>query len=434
MEALEPSYFERNNKMKKAKISTIAKSEGDPVQQAQLIEAAGSVLLKNYLQQPTVMARGQGVELFDVSGRRFLDMTAGISVCALGHAHPELSAHLAEQAGKLLHTSNLYFIEEQILAAEAITQRSFGDRVFFCNSGAEANEAAIKLARRYQHVVQNAPHRNLIVSTEGSFHGRSMATVAITGQAKYREGFGPLIADVATVPFGDLAATTALLEQRDACCFIVEPIQAEGGIVVPPEGYLQGLRDLCDATDTILIFDEVQTGVGRTGKLWGHEWDGVVPDVMSMAKALGGGVPIGAIAASERAAQGLTFREGGAVPHASTFGGNPLACCAARSVLRIIEEQNLLANAIHVGHHIGVRFDELVQKYPETLIEGRGRGLLRGLAMKEPAGPLYRRCREEGLLVSIAGGTVLRFAPALIATTDNVDEAIGILDSVLANG
>ncbi len=407
-------------------------NEENVQKQTALIETAGSVLLKNYLQQPTVMARGQGVELFDVSGKRFLDMTAGISVCALGHAHPELSARLAEQTGKLLHTSNLYFIEEQILAAQAITERSFADRVYFCNSGAEANEAALKLARRYQHVVKGAPERNLVVSTEGSFHGRSIATVAITGQEKYREGFGPLLEDVAMVPYGDLAAAKAVLEKRQACCFIVEPIQAEGGIIVPSAGYLQGLRDLCDATDTILIFDEVQTGVGRTGKLWGHEWDGVVPDVMSMAKALGGGVPIGAIGASEKAAEGLTFREGGAVPHASTFGGNPLACCAASTVLRVIEEQGLLANALRVGEHIEKRFNELVQKYPESLVESRGRGLLRGLAMKSLAGPTYKRCREEGLLVSVAGGTVLRFAPALITTTDNIDEAITILDSVLA--
>ncbi len=406
----------------------------DEAKQNELIELAGNVLLKNYLQQPTVMSRGEGVELFDVSGRRYLDMTAGISVCALGHAHPELSARLAEQAGKLLHTSNLYFIEEQILAAQAITQRSFADRVYFCNSGAEANEAALKLARRYQHVVKSSPERNLIVSTEGSFHGRSMATVAITGQEKYRTGFGPLLDDVAMVPYGDLAAATEVLETKNACCFIVEPIQAEGGIIVPPAGYLQGLRDLCDATDTILIFDEVQTGVGRTGKLWGYEWDGVAPDVMTMAKGLGGGVPIGAIGASEKAAEGLTFREGGAVPHASTFGGNPLACCAASTVLRIIEEQGLLDNALKVGEHIAKRFEELLLKYPKILSDQRGRGLLRGLAMKEPAGPTYRRCREEGLLVSVAGGTVLRFAPALIATTDNVDEGIAILEVVLSNG
>ncbi len=399
--------------------------------QDQLIETAGRVLLKNYLQQPAVMSRGLGVELFDVSGTRFLDMTAGISVCALGHSHPALQAALAEQAGKLLHTSNLYFIEEQIKAAEAITQRSFADRVFFCNSGAEANEAALKLARRYQHVVHDAPHRNQIVSTLGSFHGRSIATVSITGQEKYRSGFGPLLENVSMVPFGDLKAATEILEKREACCFIVEPIQAEGGILAAPEGYLQGLRDLCDETNTILIFDEVQTGVGRTGKWWGYEWDGVTPDVMTMAKALGGGVPIGAIGASEKAAEGLSFKEGGAVPHATTFGGNPLACCAANTVLETIEKEGLIANSLAMGNYIGTAFERLVQQFPEKLEGHRGRGLLRGLVMKEMAGPTYRRCREEGLLVSVAGGYVLRFAPALIVQEAHIDEAVSILTKVL---
>lgn len=399
--------------------------------QADLIETAGRVLLKNYLQQPVVMSHGKGVELFDVAGRRYLDMTAGISVCALGHAHPVLSERLAAQASKLLHTSNLYFIEEQILAAQAITERSFADRVFFCNSGSEANEAALKLARRYQHLVKGAPERNLLVSTHGSFHGRSFATVAITGQEKYRSGFGPLLQDVSMVPYGDLPAVTALLEKRQAACFILEPIQAEGGIIVPPEGYLRGVRELCDRTDTILIFDEVQTGVGRTGKLWGHQWDGVEPDVMTMAKALGGGVAIGAIAASEKAAEGLSFREGGAVPHASTFGGNPFACSAALAVLEIIDSEKLLQNALSVGEYLGSCFAELIAAHPNKLASQRGRGLLRGLVMTGPAANTYRSCREQGLLVSVAGGEVLRFAPALITSNANIDEAIGILDKVL---
>jgi predicted acetylornithine/succinylornithine family transaminase len=403
-------------------------------QQEQLIETAGRVLLKNYLQQPTVMSRGKGVELFDVAGRRYLDMTAGISVCALGHAHPALREGLAEQAGKLLHTSNLYFIEEQIKAAEAITSRSFADRVYFCNSGAEANEAALKLARRYHHVVTGSPERNLVVSTHGSFHGRSIATVAITGQEKYRTGFGPLLEDVMMVPYGDLEAAAAVLEKKTACCFILEPIQAEGGIIVPEPGYLQGLRDLCDKTDTILIFDEVQTGVGRTGKWWGHQWDGVTPDVMTMAKGLGGGVPIGAMGATEKAAEGLTFRQGGAVPHASTFGGNPFACRAAQIVLETIDKDGLLENTVKVGEHLGERFAELVAKYPAKLEGHRGRGLLRGVVMREAAAPTYRKCREEGLLVSVAGGFVLRFAPALITTKENIDEGIAILDTVLSHG
>lgn len=405
-------------------------SERDP--NLSRIEAARRVLVQNYRQQPMVLARGQGVELFDVAGRRYLDMTSGIAVCALGHNHPALRRVIADQAGQLLHASNLYFIEQQIAAAEAITERSFADRVFFCNSGAEANEAALKLARRYQHVVAGKPERNLIVSTHGSFHGRSLATIAITGQEKYRTGFGPLIEPVTMVPFGDLEAARRVLEPETACCFIVEPIQAEGGIVVPPPGYLAGLRKLCDETGTILIFDEVQTGVGRTGKWFGHQWEDCEPDVMSLAKALGGGVPIGAIACSEKAAAGLAFREGSAVPHASTFGGNALACAAAACVLETIEAEGLLENCQMAGDYLERCLRDLAARHPERCAEVRGRGLLRGVVVRGgKAAAVNTRCREAGLLLSIAGGDVLRFAPALVLERSHIDEAVGILDRVL---
>src|SRR6185295_6076853 len=261
-----------------------------------------------------------------------LDMTAGIAVCGLGHAHPIFTGRMTEQLGKLVHVSNLYFNDQQILAAKAITERCFADRVFFCNSGAEANEGALKLARRYQALAEE-PHRTTFVSTHGSFHGRSFATVSITGQPKYREGFGPLVGPVEFVAYGDLDAARKVLAERTACAMIVEPIQAEGGIIVAPAGYLAGLRELCNETGTLLIFDEVQTGVGRTGKWFGHQHDDVFPDVMTLAKGLGGGVPIGAVAVSEKAAAGLTIQAGGAVPHATTFGGNPLACASAIAVL-----------------------------------------------------------------------------------------------------
>ncbi|MBZ0232698.1 MAG: aminotransferase class III-fold pyridoxal phosphate-dependent enzyme, partial [Deltaproteobacteria bacterium] len=266
-----------------------------------LLAIADRTFIKNYRQQPVVLSRGAGAELWDVDGRRFLDMTAGIAVCCLGHAHPELTRRLAEQLGRLTHVSNLYWNDQQILAAEALTKRSFADRVFFCNSGAEANEGAVKLVRRYQQVVASQPERTTIVATQGSFHGRSVATVSLTGQPKYREGFGPLFGPVEFVPFADLAAARAALSKPTACAIIVEPIQAEGGIIVPPAGYLAGLRQICDETGTLLVFDEVQTGTGRTGRWWGHEHDGATPDVMTLAKGLGGGVPIGAVCATERA-------------------------------------------------------------------------------------------------------------------------------------
>jgi predicted acetylornithine/succinylornithine family transaminase len=388
-------------------------------------------LIQNYRQAPIVLARGRGAELWDTDGKRYLDMTAGIAVCALGHAHPELAEAIAEQARTLVHVSNLYFVEQQLRLADELTALCFADRVFFCNSGAEANEAALKLARRYQRVV-HGEQRNLIVSTLDSFHGRSFATVAITGQEKYRQEFGPLVDPVRYVPFDDLAAAEQALGDRQACAFIVEPIQAEGGIVVPSPGYLRGLRALCDKTGTVLIFDEVQTGVGRTGTWFGHQHDGAVPDVMTLAKQLGGGVPIGACLASERAAAGLAAREGGAVPHASTFGGNPLACAAARTVLRVIERDGLLAHCAAMGERLDAAFRRLIAAHPELCLESRGRGLLRGLRVARGAADVSAKCRERGLLVSLAGADVVRFVPALNVQRAHIDEAVDILSGAIA--
>ncbi len=402
--------------------------------QADLLALADQVVIKNYRQQPIVLRRGAGAELWDVAGTRYLDMTAGIAVCCLGHAHPELTQRLAEQLGTLTHVSNLYWNEQQILAAEAITTRSFADRVFFCNSGAEANEGAVKLVRRWQQIVAGKPDRTTIVSTTGSFHGRSVATVSLTGQPKYREGFGPLFGPVEFVPYGDLAAARAALELPTACAIIVEPIQAEGGIIVPPPGYLQGLRDACDATGTLLIFDEVQTGVGRTGRWWGHDHDGVTPDVMTLAKGLGGGVPVAAVCATERAAVGLAALAGGAVPHASTFGGNPLATASAVAVLEIIERDGLLARVTTSGEHLGARLAGLVAEFPGQALEARGRGLLRGLRVAGGAATITARCRELGVLLSLAGADVVRFAPAYIVTPAQLDEAVAVLRQVLGEG
>jgi predicted acetylornithine/succinylornithine family transaminase len=402
--------------------------------QHELIETAKSVLMQNYRQQPIVLRSGRGAEVWDADGRRYLDMTAGIAVCGLGHAHPTLTARVTEQLTRLVHVSNLYFNDQQILAAKALVDRCFGDRVFWCNSGAEANEGALKLARRYQQVVAQQPKKIRLVATEGSFHGRSFATVAITGQAKYRQGFGPLVEPVEFIPYGDLFAAGTVLEQGDVCCVIVEPIQAEGGIVVAPPGYLAGLRELCDKHGAILIFDEVQTGVGRTGKWFGHQHDNVAPDVMTLAKGLGGGVPIGAVVASEKAAAGLAAPAGGAVPHASTFGGNPLACAAALAVIETIETEGLLERVHQAGDYLGQRLTALVGKYPGHAIEARGRGLLRGLAVSGSPVQVVQACREKGMLVSVAGDKVVRFAPPYVIDKNIVDQAVAILDGVLATG
>ncbi len=402
--------------------------------QADLLAIADKVLLKNNKPQPLVAQRGRGCEVWDVAGQRYLDMTAGIAVCGLGHGHAVFTARVTEQLLKLVHISNLYYNEQQILAAKAIVDRSFADRVFFCNSGAEANEGALKLARRYQAVVNGAPDRVKIISTHGSFHGRTFATVSITGQPKYRENFGPLVDNIEHINYGDLEAAARALESRTACCIIVEPIQAEGGIVVPPAGYLAGLRRLCDETGTILIFDEVQTGIGRTGKLFGYEHDKVLPDVMTLAKGLGGGVPIGAVAMSEKAAAGLTQAAGGAVPHATTFGGNPLACAAAIAVLEIIESEGLLDRVTQNGEYLAQKLGELIPKFPGHALEVRGRGLLRGIVVSSAPATVTTKCREKGLLLSIAGDKVVRFAPPFVVDRAQIDEAVGILESALAEG
>jgi len=402
--------------------------------QAELLAVAETTFIKNYRQQPIVLVRGKGCEVWDEAGTRYLDMTAGIAVCGLGHAHPAFTERVTAQLRTLVHVSNLYFNDQAILAAKAITDRSFADRVFFCNSGGEANETALKLARRYQQVVAKAPERTTFVSTTGSFHGRSFATVSVTGQGKYREGFGPMFGPVEFVPYGDLDAAIQLLEKRTACAMILEPIQAEGGIVAPPPGYLAGLRKACDATGTLLIFDEVQTGVGRTGTWFGYQHDGVLPDVMTLAKGLGGGVPIGAVCANEKAAAGLAALPGAAVPHASTFGGNPLACAAANAVLDIIERDGLLARVTEIGAYLADQLARLVAEFPGHATEVRGRGLLRGLAVAGMPAQVTARCREKGLLVSIAGDKVVRFAPPYVIDRAHVDEAIAIVREVLAEG
>jgi predicted acetylornithine/succinylornithine family transaminase len=402
--------------------------------QAELLSLADQVFVKNYRQQPIVLERGRGCEVWDKSGARFLDMTAGIAVCCLGHAHPGFTAKLTEQLGKLTQVSNLYFNEQQILAAKAVTERCFGKRVFFCNSGSEANESALKLARRYQAVVAGAPHRTTVVSTHGSFHGRSIGAVSVTGQPKYHDGFGPLFGPVEFINFGDLEAAARALEARTACAIIVEPIQAEGGIVVAPPGYLAGLRRLCDDTGTMLIFDEVQTGIGRTGRWFGHQHDEVAPDAMTLAKGLGGGVPIGALVCTERAAAGLAVQPGGALPHASTFGGNALASAAANAVLEIIENEGLIERVAQAGQYLGARLADLVGEFPGHAIEVRGRGLLRGLAVSGAPGQVTARCRENGLLVSVAGDRVVRFVPPFVVERKHIDEAIAIVRGALSEG
>jgi predicted acetylornithine/succinylornithine family transaminase len=357
-------------------------------------------------------------------------LTAGIAACPLGHGHRGLAARLAEQATELLHVSNLFYNDKQILLAGELARHTheLGPvRVFYCNSGAEANEAAIKLAKRYQTTVRGQPERIEVLAFEGSFHGRTVATVALTGQEKYRAGFGPLVEWARHLPFptdeNDQRALDAIGERT--CAVIIEPIQAEGGIRIPPPNFFRMLRQRCDETGAVLIFDEVQTGIGRTGTWFGYQQEGVIPDILSLAKGLGGGVPIGAIVARDEVARG--FAPG---THASTFGGNPLACAAALTVLETIEKAHLLSRVITAGAHLRHRLDELVQKHARAK-EARGRGLLQGLVLDGDAAPVVMRARELGVLLSVAGGNVVRFSPPYLVTDAELDEGVAALDRAL---
>ncbi len=398
----------------------------------ELVASARRLLLQNYQQQPIVLERGEGVWLWDVTGRRYLDLTAGIAACPLGHSHPKLVTAIAEQAHRLIHVSNLFFIEPQIRLAErlaALAAPSMGPvRAFFCNSGGEANEAAIKLAKRFQTTTQGRADRIEVLSFEGSFHGRTIATVALTGQEKYRAGFGPLVEWARILPWPLHAEDGLDAITEHTAAVIVEPIQAEGGIRVPPAGFLKALRERCTTTGTVLIFDEVQTGIGRTGGWFGHQLEGIAPDIMSLAKGLAGGVPIGAILANERVATGF-------VPgsHASTFGGNPLACAAALCVLETIETESLLDHVEKMGAHLRAGLARLVTRFPDRALEVRGRGLLAGLALPGDAAPIVRRCREQsGVLLSVAGGSVVRFAPALLVSPRELDQGLIALEEALS--
>ena len=392
----------------------------------ELLTAGRKLLINNYGRAPVVMSRGEGCVLWDVDGCRFLDMTAGIAVCVLGHGHAGLAQAIGQQAAHLHHTSNLYFIEAQIRLAQALARRAFVGKAFFCNSGTEANEAALKLARRYQIVTRNQPKRVEFVSFQGSFHGRTMGALSVTGQAKYREGFGPLVPDVRFIPFGDAEAARNAISER-TCAVIAEPIQAEGGINLPPPGYLQEMRRICSERGALLIFDEVQTGVGRTGTFYAFEREAMVPDIITLAKGLAGGVPMAAMLANETVAEAF-------VPgtHAATFGGNPLASAAALYIQQIMDEQNLLGHCQEMGAYLGSALARLAERRRPKTRSARGRGLLQGLVMEGDASAVVTRARDHGLLISVAGGNVVRFAPPLVVGRSEIDEALSILDTVLS--
>ncbi len=382
-------------------------------------------VMNTYGRFPIAPVRGEGCRLWDADGTEYLDFVAGLAVCNLGHCHPRVVRAIREQAGRLLHVSNLYHIPSQSALARKIVENCFGDRVFFCNSGAEANEAAIKLVRRYEHEVRKGD-RFEILTMENSFHGRTLTTMAATGQDKVKKGFDPLAPGFRHVPFNDPDRLVAAIRD-ETCAVLVEPIQGEGGIVCPADDYLPFLRSVCDERDLLLVFDEVQAGMGRTGTLFAHEISGTVPDVMTLAKGLAGGVAIGAAVASERVAAGF-------VPgtHASTFGGNPLATAAGLAVLETILEEGVLENCRRVGRHLREGLETVASRHPGLVREVRGKGLLQAMDLTFAGGPVVLACMGRGLLINCTADTVLRFLPPLIVTEAEVDEMLDTLESVLA--
>ena len=388
---------------------------------AELLASAKKYLYGNYRPAPFVLSRGRGCEVWDVEGKRYLDLAAGVAVCSVGHAHPRFVAAVAEQVARLAHVSNWFFNDENILLAQELCEKTGLDRAFFCNSGAEANEALFKLARHH-FFGKGEAGRTRILAFHNAFHGRTMGAVSMTGTPKYREGFGE-VPGISHLAYGDLEAVKGALGP-DVAAVIVEPVQGEGGVLPAPEGFLAGLREACTAAGALLLVDEVQTVVGRTGAWFGYQLAGVRPDAIALAKGLGGGFPIGAMLTTEALS--------GALPpgtHGSTFGGNPLGCAAARAVLTIVEAEGLVEGARSKGAFLSSKLQELAADLPEICEGERGVGLLRGLLLRPgmAARDVVAKAALEGVLLTGAGDRVVRFVPPLIVTEAELDEGVGIL-------
>jgi acetylornithine/N-succinyldiaminopimelate aminotransferase len=388
-----------------------------------VVKLTDKYVAQTYARYPMALVRGKGARVWDADGKEYLDFLGGIAVNSLGHCHPAVVRAIQQQARKLLHASNLYHIQPQAELARQLCRSSFAERVFFCNSGAEANEAAIKLARRYGG--EHLGGRYEILSAQNSFHGRTLATLTATGQEKVRAGYDPLPSGFRQIPFNDLRAAEEAIDPQKTVGILVEPIQAEGGVILADEYYLHGLRELCDRRGLLLIFDEVQTGMGRTGKLFGYEHFGVTPDIMTLAKALGGGLPLGAMLAREDVAK--SFKPGS---HASTFGGNPVACNAGLAVMNTLLQAGVLKNCVKMSKLFVNGFERLRGR--ASCVRGiRGKGLLLGLELDIDGSKIVDGCMQEGLLLNCTASKVLRFAPPLTITPKEVERGLSILEKVL---
>ncbi len=387
------------------------------------IDREAKVVAQTYGRYPVVFVEGEGTTLIDDAGKRYTDFLAGIAVCNLGHAHPKVAEAVANQAKILCHVSNLFYTRPQIELAEWLTSHCFADRLFLCNSGAEANEAAIKLARKYFYDKGEARHR--ILTMGRSFHGRTMATLSATGQDKIKEGFTPLLPGFEHVAFDDLGALEAALDET-VCAVLVEPIQGEGGVCVPEAGYLEAVRALCDRFGALLIFDEVQTGMGRTGKLFAHQHTAITPDIMTLAKALGNGLPIGAMLATDKVM--AAFSKGA---HGSTFGGTPLVTAAALAVVRTFDAEKIVEKGAEMGVYFRSALEALKAKH--TLVKDvRGVGLLLGMEIDADGAEVVKKCLARGQVINAVQGNTLRFVPPLIITEAEIDALIVVLDAIFS--
>lgn len=390
----------------------------------QVIAADKEYFMPVFGRYPVVLSHGEGPYVYDVQGKKYLDFLAGIAVNIVGHAHPRLVEAVAAQAARLIHCSNLYYTVEQAELITTLAKLSGLDKVFIANSGAEANEGAIKLARKYGKTL-GADRVGIVTAADG-FHGRTLATLTATAQPKYQHGYEPLPAGFGYVPYNDLAALKDAVSDR-TCAVMLEPIQGEGGINIPADSYLQGAREICDQAGALLIFDEIQTGMARTGKMFAWQHAGVKPDIMTLAKGLAGGVPIGAFLATDKVAAAFSSGD-----HGSTFGGNPLACAAANAVLAIIADEKLAENAGLTGEYMLQQLNRLKLKYPVLIDEVRGQGLMTGVKLTGPGKDIVAACMEQGTLINCTAGNILRFVPPLNISKDHVDELTAILDKVFA--
>ncbi|MDP2339719.1 MAG: acetylornithine transaminase [Deltaproteobacteria bacterium] len=389
------------------------------------VQRGQKVLLGNYKPMPITLVSGEGARVTDADGNSYIDFVSGIAVTSLGHNHPQLIAAIREQAGKILHTANVVWNEQAIMLAEKLVAKSFAERVFFCNSGAEAVEAMLKLARKV--FFDRGEGRFEIISFDKSFHGRTMGALTATGQEKYRLGFEPLLPGVKTVPYGDIQALEQAMTERTAAV-LLEPIQGEAGVRMAPAGFLKAVRDLTQRHGCLMLLDEVQTGVGRCGTMWAYEHDGVVPDAMSIAKGIGGGLPLGAMLTTTALGAALPFGS-----HGSTFGGNPLACAAGNVVVDVVSDPAFLARVKALGEHLLGRLHQLTRTHRKLVVEARGRGLLCGLELNVDLAKLPRMALSKGLLLNTIAGKIIRFAPPLTIDQATLDQGLDLVEQLLVD-